>query len=143
MKKRASQKNMTRKTALYTEVSFYAPSRFPGLQHKSAFPSRIKCNGYESSITEYSDRIVQDSHLIPSSENECDCSSCKHSQISCRSFFSNILSYFKFSTLHIYSFKYYHYISASCQSKDIFLTIFLIILLPLCLLQISVYGKFY
>ena len=87
MKKRASQKNMTRKTALYTEVSFYAPSRFPGLQHKSAFPSRIKCNGYESSITEYSDRIVQDSHLIPSSENECDCSSCKHSQISCRSFF--------------------------------------------------------
>ena len=32
MKKRASQKNMIRKTALYTEVSFYEPSRFPGLQ---------------------------------------------------------------------------------------------------------------
>ena len=90
MKKRASQKNMTRKTALYTEVSFYAPSRFPGLQHKSAFPSRIKCNGYESSITEYSDRIVQDSHLIPSSES------------------STNFIYF-FSTWHIYSFKQNYY----------------------------------
>ena len=69
MKKRASQKNMIRKTALYTEVSFYEPSRFPGLQLKSPFPSHIKCNGYECGITEYSDRIVQDSHLIPSSEN--------------------------------------------------------------------------
>jgi len=42
MKKRASQKNMIRKTALYTEVSFYEPSRFPGLQLKSPFPSHIK-----------------------------------------------------------------------------------------------------